>query len=140
MAQSQTAKENPSPRVPIDPYKETLIVFNKESGEVQAASEIREADGKMVTVTPEHKNNPAFVEIRSSDMLANFISNFKRQCKDPTQFEFFRVPVQKVSQLVDALIKLQSDKKDDQSLKLTREFKVYPNQLKKIKFDACDIP
>lgn len=124
----------------IDPHKETLIVLNKEDNSIKAASEINEREGKMSYVDPISANKAGFVEIRDSGMLANFINNFKKQVKDPTKFDFFRVPIDRVAHLTDALFKFTQDPKDEESRKTMQEFRVYPRQLEKIKFDKCDIP
>jgi hypothetical protein len=65
-------------------------------------------DGKITHNKPQKGENPDFLKIdRNGNALENFFENFKRQVKNPTEFEFFRVPEAKsheaMQNLQDAL-------------------------------------
>lgn len=69
-----------------------LLVLDKEKMKIQAVKSI-DKNGKMETVDPTKKNQSEFMRVdKHGDFVTNFLSNFWRQLKDPTQFTFFKVP------------------------------------------------
>lgn len=76
---------------------ETLLVAEeKEQGKpvVKVATGELNKNGNPKTVSSRNKSNPDFLQIdRHGNALDNFFSNFMRQCKNPTQFSFFKVPI-----------------------------------------------
>jgi hypothetical protein len=65
---------------------------------------IADKDGKSKTVKPEDGDNPDLFKINMrGNLIENFFENFKRQVKDPTRFEFFRVPAEKFREVVNKL-------------------------------------
>lgn len=72
-----------------------LLVLDKEKMKIQAVKSI-DKNGKMKTVDPTKKNQGEFLRVdRHGDFVTNFLSNFWRQLKDPTQFSFFKVSADK---------------------------------------------
>lgn len=71
-------------------YRETLLVRNPDSGQVEAVSKlVTKGDRREVhTVQPLAKNRPAFYPFRSSNAVAAFIRGFKSQKDNPIQFQF----------------------------------------------------
>lgn len=69
-------------------YRETLLVRNPDSGQVEAVSKlVTKGDRREVhTVQPLAKNRPAFYSFRSSNAVAAFIRGFKSQKDNPIQF------------------------------------------------------
>lgn len=68
-----------------------LLVLDKEKMKIQAVKSI-DKNGKMETVDPTKKNQSEFMRVdKHGDFVTNFLSNFWRQLKDPTQFTFFKV-------------------------------------------------
>lgn len=68
-----------------------LLVLDKEKMKIQAVKSI-DKNGKMETVDPTKKNQGEFMRVdKHGDFVSNFLSNFWRQLKDPTQFSFFKV-------------------------------------------------
>jgi hypothetical protein len=68
-----------------------LLVLDKEKKKIQAVKSIDE-NGKMETVDPTKRNENLFMRVdKHGDFISNFLSNFWRQLKDPTQFSFFKV-------------------------------------------------
>lgn len=83
-------------------FETLLVVEEKEQGKpvVKAATGKLNKDGTPQTVSTRDKTNPDFLRIdRHGDALENFFSNFMRQCKSPTQFSFFKVPINAVSEM-----------------------------------------
>lgn len=89
-------------------YRETLLVRNPDSGQVEAVSKlVTKGDRREVhTVQPLAKNRPAFYPFRSSNAVAAFIRGFKSQKDNPIQFQFLKVPVLSVGKIVTSLGKL----------------------------------
>lgn len=76
----------------IEQLSDILLVLDKEKMKIQAVKSI-DKDGKMQTVNPNKKNESQFMRVdKHGDFISNFFSNFLRQLKNPTQFEFFKVP------------------------------------------------
>ena len=85
--------------------KDSDILLVREKGKNNLIKASMDMDGKVKTSKLNDVNNPDFLNFdRNSNMLENFFSNFARQVKNPTEFEFFRVPVQTIE---DVLQKLQ---------------------------------
>ena len=82
---------------------ETLLVAEeKEQGKpvVKVATGELNKNGTPKSVSSRNKSNPDFLQIdRHGNALENFFSNFMRQCKKPTQFSFFKVPINAVSEM-----------------------------------------
>ena len=84
--------------------QDVLLVKEKDSDKLKVVSGI-EKDGKPKSVEPQKENEPQFLRIdKSGNALDNFLSNFQRQYKDPTHFQFFKVPIEKAREIA---IKLQ---------------------------------
>jgi hypothetical protein len=83
--------------------KDVLLVKDKGSGELKVAAV--DKDGKVKTVKPEDGENPDFLKVnRQGSILGNFYENFKRQYKNPSEFEFFRVPADMVKEVIPKLL------------------------------------
>jgi hypothetical protein len=81
--------------------QDVLLVREKGSNELHTANMGK--DGKVKTAKPEGEN-PDFLKIdRHGNILENFFANFMRQVKEPTRFEFFRVPVDKFGEVMQKL-------------------------------------
>jgi hypothetical protein len=79
---------------------DVLLVREKGSNELKVAGK----DGKAKAIKPEDGDNPDLFKINIRDnLIENFFENFKRQVKDPTRFEFFRVPAEKFQEVVNKL-------------------------------------
>ena len=79
---------------------DVLLVREKGSNELKIADK----DGKAKAVKPEDGDNPDLFKINMrGNLIENFFENFKRQVKDSTRFEFFRVPAEKFQEVVKKL-------------------------------------
>ncbi|PZR16210.1 MAG: hypothetical protein DI539_17930 [Flavobacterium psychrophilum] len=71
---------------------EMLLVLDKNENKVKGVKSLSK-DGKVQAEEINEKNQPDFMRIeRQGDFFSNFFGNFMRQLKEPTRFEFFRVP------------------------------------------------
>ena len=69
-----------------------LLVLDKEKMKIQAVKSMDE-NGKMETIDPTKQNQNEFMRVdKHGDFVSNFLSNFWRQLKNPTQFAFLQVP------------------------------------------------
>jgi hypothetical protein len=83
--------------------QDVLLVKEKNSNELKVVSGM-DKDGKLKTVKPTAENEPDFLKIdKHGNILENFYENFMRQAKDPTHFHFFKVPADKVNEIVPKL-------------------------------------
>lgn len=102
-----------------------LLVLDKEKMKIQAVKSIDE-NGKMQTVDPTKKNESQFMRVdKHGDFISNFISNFWRQLKDPTQFSFFKVPADQAVEKAKEF-QQQVDKPSPEGEKVMKEHEVKP--------------
>ena len=106
--------------------QDVLLVKEKSSGELKVVTGI-EKDGKPKAVEAKPENEPSFLKIdKNGNALDNFMSNFLRQYKDPTHFQFFKAPIDKVKEVIDKL-REAFKKPDDPANKATIDkYKVEP--------------
>ena len=87
--------------------QDVLLVKEKGSNELQTAK--MDKAGNISTAKPDERN-PDFLKIdRGGNVFENFFENFSRQVKDPTRFEFFRVPAEMFQEAVQKLQEAFSD-------------------------------
>lgn len=123
-------------------YRETLLVRNPDSGQVEAVSKlVTKGDRREVhTVQPLAKNRPAFYPFRSSNAVAAFIRGFKSQKDNPIQFQFLKVPVLSVGKIVTSLGKLVSNPKSEEGWETYNKYVVNTAELEQVKYDKVEIP
>lgn len=87
---NQQKTEQVVQETPPEQLSDVLLVLDKEKMKIQAVKSIK--DGKMETIEPTKKNESEFLRVdKHGDFVTNFISNFWRQLKNPTQFSLFKV-------------------------------------------------
>lgn len=75
-----------------DELNEMLLVLDKKQNKMRAVTQLTK-NGEVKAADINHKNQPDFLRIeRHGDFFSNFFGNFTRQLKEPTRFDFFRVP------------------------------------------------
>lgn len=111
--------------------QDVLLVKEKSSEELKVVTDI-EKDDKLKTVEPKQENEPQFLKIdKNGNALDNFMSNFLRQAKDPTHFQFFKAPIDKIKEVIDKL-REAFKKPDDPANKATIDMhKVEPQAQEK---------
>jgi len=76
--------------------QDVLLVTEKNKHKLNVVEGMGD-DGKLKTNTPNQKNEALFLKLdKQGNVLDNFFSNFHRQYKDPTHFQFFKVPAKLV--------------------------------------------
>lgn len=76
----------------IKPASDTLLVLDKDSNRVEMVKGV-DKDGNLQKISPENqKDNEPFIRVdKHGDLFSNFFSNFYRQLKNPSRFNFFKV-------------------------------------------------
>ena len=76
----------------IKPVSDTLLVLNIQTNAVEMVKGI-DQDGNLQKFPPdEKKDNDQLIRVdKHGDLFSNFFSNFYRQLKNPSHFNFFRV-------------------------------------------------
>ena len=75
-----------------DELNEMLLVLDKKQNKMRAVTQLTK-NGEVKAAEINDKNQPDFLRIeRHGDFFSNFFGNFTRQLKEPTRFDFFRVP------------------------------------------------
>jgi hypothetical protein len=81
--------------------RDILLVREKDSNELKVAN--TDKDGKVKQAKPDSENPDLLKIDKNGNILENFFENFMRQVKNPTRFEFFRVPAEKFKEVVGKL-------------------------------------
>jgi hypothetical protein len=82
--------------------QDVLLVKEKGGDEVKAVKGIK--NGKLETAKPTPENQSDFLKIdKGGNVLENFMENFSRQFKNPTQFLFFKAPADKAEETANNL-------------------------------------
>ena len=107
--------------------KESLLVLDKQDGgKVKVVSGIDDK-GKLKTVPPTKEHEPDFMRIdKQSTILENFFSNFMRQAKDPTHFQFFKIGTDAVDS-VAPVIETMAKQNTSSANEMLDQYKVNPS-------------
>ncbi|MBF0647867.1 DUF3945 domain-containing protein [Dysgonomonas sp. GY75] len=90
--------------------KETLLVVNKSDGNKVKVVKGVDDTGNLDTVDATKANQGQFIRIdEKAGVLENFFSNLKREFQDPTHFNFFRSPIEKIENIASALKEMFKD-------------------------------
>jgi len=118
--------------------QDVLLVKDKDSDKLSVVTGMND-DGKPKTVKPESKNEPDFLKIdKHSDALENFMSNFLRQCKEPTHFHFFKVPLNALENVVNVLETMLKNPENPSNKKFLDEHRVLPEAFAKKPYQSVD--
>lgn len=118
--------------------QEVLLVVEKDSNELKAVTGLNE-DGTPKTVKPEAKNEPDFLKVdKHGDVLENFFENFMRQVKEPTHFHFFKVPLEKMENMVIGLQELLKNPENPNNKQMLDEQRVMPENFAPKPYQAID--
>lgn len=118
--------------------REVLLVSEKGSSELDVVSGLND-DGTPKKVAPRKENEPDFLKIdKNSNALENFMSNFLRQCKEPTHFNFFKVPADALESIVKVLEVMLKDPENPSNKEFLDEHRILPEAFSKEKYQAID--
>jgi hypothetical protein len=81
--------------------RDILLVREKGNNELTVAK--MDKDGKVKQAKPDGENPDLLKIDKNGNILENFFENFMRQVKNPTRFEFFRVPAEKFKEVAQKL-------------------------------------
>ncbi|MDP4201110.1 MAG: DUF3945 domain-containing protein [Bacteroidota bacterium] len=112
--------------------QDVLLVKEKDKDTVKIVAGI-ENDGTPKTVESYQENEPQFLKIdKHGNVLDNFMSNYMRQYKDPTHFQFFKAPLNKDEEVAKQLQEAFKNPNDPSCKEFTDLHKVEPvNQTQK---------
>jgi hypothetical protein len=115
--QDKTQKEDP------DQVTDILLVLDQEKMKIVAVKGI-DKNGELETVPADKKNQNQFMRVdKQGDLFSNFFSNFFSQLKNPTRFNFFKVP-ELLSVDIAAEMQNQIDNPKPEGEKLMKEHEV----------------
>lgn len=118
--------------------QDLLLVTEKDDTNPKVVIGLNE-DGTPKTVEPKQANEPDFLKIdKHSDALENFMSNFMRQCKEPTHFNFFKVPLNAVDNIANVLSSMLKDPENPSNKKFMDEIRVLPEAFAKKQYQPID--
>ena len=124
MSQKQKAGDVSSPKPePPEQLSDILLLINTKKKSIRVASD--EA-GKTDRLDKINHDNPPFLKIDRSSILENFLSNYFRQNKDPTDFRFFRVPINIAKKAAQHLRELFKENPSQATLDFIRQYEVKP--------------
>lgn len=84
--------EDQDPKIDIKPASDTLLVLDKETNVIEMVKGV-DRDGNLQKMSPKDmKDNEQLIRVdKHGDVFSNFFSNFYRQLKNPSRFNFFKV-------------------------------------------------
>ena len=107
--------------------QDVLLVKEKNSDELKVVKGINPQSGKLDTVSPKPENQQDFMKIdKNGNILENFLSNFSRQFKDPTNFLLFKAPADKVEETASNLQPALKNPETPENKRLLDMHKVEP--------------
>lgn len=107
--------------------QDVLLVKEKDDYELKAVSGI-DKNGKLNTVEANAENSSQFMKFdRSGNALENFMSNFLRQAKNPTQFQLFKVRFGKFEKMKEGLEELLFRPHIPENKEMLKQYEVNPN-------------
>ncbi len=118
--------------------QDVLLVTEKDSNKLKVVTGMNE-DGTPKTTDPKQKNEPEFLKIdKQGNALENFMSNFLRQCKDPTHFNFFKIPADQVENVVPVLQEMLKEPDNPSNKEFLDTHRVLPEAFSKKQYEAID--
>ena len=100
-----------------------LLLANTKTKSVRVASD--EA-GKTDRFDKINHENPPFLQIDKASIVENFLSNYFRQSKDPTEFRIFRAPLLDVKDAAPYMRDLFKEKPSKEILDFADKYEVKP--------------
>lgn len=118
--------------------QEVLVVTEKDSNKLKVVAGINE-DGTPKMTLPKQENEPDFLKIdKHGDALENFMSNFMRQCKEPTHFNFFKIPLDQIEKIVPVLQEMLKNPDNPSNKEILDTHRVLPEAFSVKQYQAID--
>ena len=109
---------------------DVLLVKEKGKDDLQVAG--IDKKGKVKKSNPTDAENPDLLKIdRNGTIIENFFENFMRQTKNPTRFEFYRVPADKFQEVIQNLQDAFKNPEKPENKELIDKHRVEPNDVLK---------
>ena len=102
--------------------EEVLIARNNETGQVGAVTGLNEDGTPKMTDVKSAKLSDLVKFTKGQNPLEAFMSNFMRQCKNPTTFGFFKVPADRYESVGMAMTDFIKD--PETNAEILKDFKV----------------
>ena len=122
MNQDQKIRDDTSIKT-AEQSPDILLLANTKTKSIRVASD--EA-GKTDRFDKINHENPPFLKIDSGSILENFLSNYFRQSKDPTEFRFFRAPLDVVQGVASFIRDIFNEVPSDDMKDFVDEYEVKP--------------
>lgn len=120
--------------------QDVLLVKEKNESKLKAVSGFDE-DSKLKTELPKQANAASFLKIdRHGNPLENFFTNFQRQYKNPTDFQFFKVPANLVEKTAAVLDKMLKNTEIPSNKEMLDKHELKPEQFSKKEEKKQDVP
>lgn len=120
--------------------QDVLLVKEKGESKLKAVTGF-DNDGKLKTELPKQANVESFFKIdRYANPLESFFTNFQRQYKNPTDFQFFKVPVALVEKTAIVLDKMIKNPEISSNKEMLEKHEVKPEQFSKKEDKKQDAP
>lgn len=120
--------------------QDVLLVKEKNESKLKAVTGFDE-DGKLKTELPKQANATSFLKIdKYGNPLDNFFTNFQRQYKNPTDFQFFKVPASFVEKIATVLDKMLKNPNTPSNKEMLDTHEVKPEQFSKKEEKKQDAP
>ena len=118
--------------------QDVLVVTEKDSNKLKVVTGVN-GDGTPKTTLPKQENEPDFLKIdKHGDALDNFMSNFLRQCKDPTHFNFFKIPLEQLESIIPVLQEMLKDPDNPSNKEILDTHRVLPESFSIKPYQAID--
>lgn len=123
----------------LKPATDTLLVLNIHTNQIEMVKGI-DKEGNLQKVPPQEKkdNEPLIRVDKHGDLFSNFFSNFYRQLKNPTHFNFFKVSEYDAVYTANDLQKYVDQASPEEKEKL-KDYEILPqhnNNTKKAKYNG----
>ena len=118
--------------------QDVLLVTEKDSNKLKVVTGINE-DGTPKTAEAQQKNEPDFLKIdKHGNALENFMSNFMRQCKEPTHFQFFKIPFDQLEKVIPVLQEMLKNPETPSNKEMLDTYRVLPEVFSKKEYQPID--
>ena len=153
MAKKQE-QQTPIPEPEKSSVKETILVVDIEQKEVLAVSNIKEVSGdkRIEWVRPEQKNQPAFYSVKSSPLIAGYLTELIKIAMDrdraagidtrnkPARYAFYKVPFGQVEKVAGAVRQVLANNKDTEAKQIINPYYTTARNLSNVKHESYEIP
>ena len=119
--------ENQTDKTP----QETVLVLDRTTQKVDALQDIAE-NGSIERISALKKNQSQFIRVdKNGDFLSNFYTNFFDQFKNPTDFLFFKVPLDNAPAVAKAIQQQVSKGVEGDTIQEFKEYGMVSDQVTK---------